>query len=198
METLPQPLRSRVRIGARSQLAAGSRPADPQTVLPTAQPALDTLLCGGLPRGALCELDGRFSSGRFSLVLAVLAAATGVGEAAALIDLGDSLDPRAAATAGVDLKRLLWVRPRRTQEALMAAEAVLGSGFPCVVVDLGLPPLAGGKGQEGHWLRLARAARDQEASVLVSSPYRLTGPAATVVLAAERAQARWCGPQPWL
>src|SRR5579863_723038 len=61
--------------------------------LPTSMACLDQLLSGGLPRGHLVELVGNRSSGRFSTVLQVAAAATNAGEDTALIDLGDGLDP---------------------------------------------------------------------------------------------------------
>ncbi len=154
----------------------------PASALPTSLPGLDRLLEGGLARGELVELVGRGSSGRFSLVLAVLAAATGVGEAAALVDLGDGFDPAVAAAAGTDLERLLWLRPRRVREALAGTEMLLGTGFPLVVVDLGAPPLPGGRGAQGAWLRLARAAQDHRAALLVSAPYRVSGAAAAAVL----------------
>ena len=70
---------------------------------------------------------------------------------------------------------------------------VLASGFPLVVVDLGMPPVRGGRGLEAAWLRLARAARAHNAAFLVSTPYRVSGTAAGVVLKAERARAAWQG-----
>lgn len=159
----------------------------------TAVPALDRLLDGGLPRGHLVELVGSRTSGRFSAVLAALAAATSVGEAAALVDLGDSLDPATAEAMGADLRRLLWLRPLDLKQALAAAEMVLASGFPLVAVDLGTPPVRGGRGLEAAWLRLARAAKAHGAALLVASPYRVSGTAAGVVLKAERARAAWQG-----
>lgn len=72
-------------------------------------PALDGLT-GGLPRGCLTELCGLASSGRTTVLLAALAAATRRGEFCALIDASDALDPYSAAAAGIDLDRLLWVR----------------------------------------------------------------------------------------
>jgi hypothetical protein len=166
---------------------------DTGSSLPTAVPALDRLLDGGLPRGQLVELVGSRTSGRFSTVLAVLAAATGIGEAAALVDLGDALDPALARELGVDLQRLLWLRPTNLKHALAAAEMVLASGFPLVAVDLGAPPVRGGRGLEAAWLRIARAAKAHNAALLVSSPYRVSGTAAGVVLKAERARAAWEG-----
>ncbi|HWM89622.1 MAG TPA: hypothetical protein VN493_02525 [Thermoanaerobaculia bacterium] len=159
----------------------------------TAVPALDRLLEGGLPRGQLVELVGSRTSGRFSTVLAALAAATSVGEVAALVDLGDGLDPAAAEALGADLRRLLWLRPHNLKQALAAAEMVLASGFPLVALDLGTPPVRGGRGVEAAWLRLARAARAHNAALLVSTPYRVSGTAAGVVLKAERARAAWQG-----
>jgi hypothetical protein len=159
----------------------------------TAVPAVDRLLAGGLPRGQLVELIGPRSSGRFSTLLALLAAATGVGEAAALVDLGDGLDPEAAQAAGVDLSRLLWARPTTSKEALAAAELLLGSGFPLVVVDLGVAPVRGGGGAEASWLRLARAARAQGAALLVGAPYRVSGTAAGAVLKLNGRRPAWLG-----
>jgi hypothetical protein len=71
--------------------------------------ALDAL-AGGLPRGCLTEICGTASSGRTTLLLAALAAATRRGEFCVVVDASDALDPHSAAAAGVDLDRLLWVR----------------------------------------------------------------------------------------
>ena len=72
-------------------------------------PALDALT-GGFPRGCLTEICGPASSGRTSVMLAALAAATLRGEYCALIDASDTLDPHSLVAANVDLDRLLWVR----------------------------------------------------------------------------------------
>jgi len=178
---------------ARQLVRARQEEEEEREPLATAHPALDRLLDGGLPRGQLVELVGGRSSGRFSLVVAVLAAITGIGEAAGLIDLGDHLDPADAAARGADLERLLWLRPANVKQALAGAEMLLTSGFALVVVDLGHPPLCGGRGAEAAWLRLARTARAQGAALLVASPYRVSGTAAAAVLKAGRVEARWSG-----
>ncbi len=67
-------------------------------------------LTGGLPRGCLSEICGSASSGRTSVLLAALAAATHREEICALVDATDALNAGSAAAAGVDLERLLWVR----------------------------------------------------------------------------------------
>ncbi|HVR98487.1 MAG TPA: hypothetical protein VMW27_17870 [Thermoanaerobaculia bacterium] len=196
---LPQTFHGRIR-SAGEMVRARQEEAEREEKLPTAVPALDRLLEGGLPKGQLVELIGSRSSGRFSAALAVLAAATSVGEAAALVDLGDGLDPATAEALGVDLERLLWVRPANLKQALGAAEMLLGSGFPLVVLDLGLPPVRGGRGVEAVWLRLARAAQAHGSALLIGTPYRVTGTAASVVLKAGRARPAWQGgdASPWL
>ena len=186
------PLLSHLRSAREVGRAVREAVSEPPLV--TAVPALDELLAGGLPRGQMVEMTGARSSGRFSAVLAVLAAATTAGEAAALVDLGDGLDPQAAAALGVDLRRLLWLRPRKLKEALAATEILLGGGFPMVALDLGNPPLRGGQGLEAAWLRLARAAQAHGAVLLVASPYRVSGTAAAAVLQAARGRSVWQGP----
>ena len=78
-------------------------------MVPSGISAIDTLT-GGLPRGCLTEICGPASSGRTTLLLAALAAATRRREFCAVVDASDALDPHSAAAAGVDLDRLLWVR----------------------------------------------------------------------------------------
>jgi len=72
-------------------------------------PALDALT-GGLPRGCLTEICGPASSGRTTILLAALSAATRRGEYCVVVDASDALDPHSAVAAGVDLDHLLWVR----------------------------------------------------------------------------------------
>jgi len=78
-------------------------------MVPSGITALDALT-GGLPRGCLTEICGPASSGRTSVMLAALAAATRRGEYCALIDASDALDPHSLAATGINLDRLLWVR----------------------------------------------------------------------------------------
>ncbi len=106
--------------------------------------ALDALLKGGLPVGAVSEIVGQECSGRTGLTLAFLAQLTQQGKVCAWIDVPDSLHPESAAAAGVDLDRLLWVRcgagtedaaerpanlPQRV-EALQTARMQLGGNSP--------------------------------------------------------------------
>jgi hypothetical protein len=138
----------------------------------------------GLPAQKLIEVVGRRSSGRFSIGLAAMASSTASGQNAAFVDLGDNLDPQAAELAGVDLARLLWVRPRRVKEALSAAEMLLATGFRLVIADLGLTPRGGRFIPDAAWVRLQRAARAQGATLLLLAPYRMSGIAADAVVSA--------------
>jgi len=159
--------------------------------LPSGVEGMDRLLAGGYARGKLIEVVGRRSSGRLSLALSALASATEGGENAALIDLGDGFDPQAAAAADVDLRRVLWVRPRRLRDAVYAAEAVIAAGFPLVVAELGTPPFA--RVPDAAWVRLSRSARAHGVALLVATPYPVAGAAADAVVLLSRNRAHWRG-----
>ena len=178
------------RISIASDLPSRGRRGES---LATGVAPLDSLLPGGLPKGTLLELAGRRSSGRFSIGLAALASVTSMGEPAALVDLDGSLDPQAAAAAGVDLELLLWVRPRRVKETLAAAEMLLAAGFPLVVADLGLSARGGRYVPDAAWVRLARASQAQGASLFLLTPWRMSGIAAEAVLTADASRPLWRG-----
>jgi hypothetical protein len=161
--------------------------------LPTTIEALDTLLGGGLRRGKVVELVARRAAGRFSIIMSTLAAATSIGEAAALIDVSDHFDPQIADAAGIDLGRLLWVRPKTMKQAVMAAEMITTTGFQLVVLDAGLHPVRGRRAPDAAWVRLARAAEAHGAAMLVSTPYPFTGTASEAVVRGERTRVRWLG-----
>ena len=161
-----------------------------EEVLPTAIAPIDALLDGGIGRGKVVEIAGRGT--RFSIVIAALAGATSAGEAAALIDLGDAFDPQIGEGAGIDLRRMLWIRPKKLRQAAAAAEMIIGAGFQLVVIDAGLPRLRG-RVPDASWVRLARAAEANGSAVLISSPYPLTGTTSEAMLRAERARPRWRG-----
>jgi hypothetical protein len=155
-----------------AQLVTAERLEHRQGHCATGIEAIDELLGGGWPQGALSELCGRRSSGRTSVLLASLAAALTAGYATALVDLDGSLDPRGAAAAGVPLDQLLWVRAGGRQ-ALKAADLLIAAGgFGLVALDLGeglarIPSAA--------WVRLKHAAERQRTAVIVAAPRRTVG-----------------------
>jgi recombination protein RecA len=136
---------------------------------PTGIAEIDSAI-GGLPRGCLTEIVGPASSGRTSLLLSVLAAATAREEACALVDAGDAFSPHSAADAGVHLARLLWVRCGHSAEhALKAADLLIqGGGFGLVVMDLGdTSPQTARRISLASWFRLRRAV-EHTPTVLVT------------------------------
>jgi recombination protein RecA len=107
------------RLDAMPKLAASITPASRLDVRPTPEMVSSGIreldaLTGGLPRGCLTEICGPASSGRTSVLLAALAHATQRGEVCALVDASDALDPTSAASAGIKMGRLLWVRCKKT------------------------------------------------------------------------------------
>src|SRR5258708_10520961 len=67
-------------------------------------------LTGSVPRGCLTEICGPASSGKTSVLLATVAAATQREETCALIDASDSFDPASGTATGMDVNKPLWVR----------------------------------------------------------------------------------------
>jgi hypothetical protein len=132
---------------------------------------------GGFPRGQLSEIVGPASSGRMSVLLRMVAAATGRGELVAYVDALDQLDPASAEAAGVSLDRMLWVRghvrahsgltrdavPRAVEQALKALTLILQAGnFGLVALDLSdAPQTAIRRLPFTTWLRVQRMLEGQ-------------------------------------
>jgi hypothetical protein len=107
-------LRIEIEHALEGRFPAALTPA-PRTireVVPTGIAEGDGLLGGGLPVRAISEVTGSESSGRTTLALAFLAQRTQEGQVCAWVDAGDAFDPEAAASSGVQLRQLLWVRCR--------------------------------------------------------------------------------------
>ncbi len=161
------------------------RPARRAGALPCGVPAVDGLLPGGFPCGALSELRGGPASGKTAVALALVARLRR-GALAAFVDGRGELYPPAAAAMGVDLSRLLIVRPPAGEEgdrlALWAAEALLGSGaFAAVAIDAGLS--RPWRGLEASLRRLLTAAEQGGAAGLwLSDPGAAVRPPAVVRL----------------
>jgi len=110
LATLETALRARMLDHTLTSALPVLESQDESAVVPTDVAALDACLRNGVPRGQVSELAGPRSSGRTTVLLQLIAAATRRGELAALVDTFDRLDVPSAAAAGVDLERLLWVR----------------------------------------------------------------------------------------
>jgi hypothetical protein len=108
------------------------------SVLRTGLAPLDALLpSGGFVLGQAVELWGEAASGRTTLALKAVAAAHRESRLCAYIDGPLEFYPPAAVALGVDLRRLLWVRPTSSRQLVWAALQLLRSGmFAGVVLDL--------------------------------------------------------------
>lgn len=110
------PSASTIRLSIESTLARkipsalSPRPTINHPTIETGIGALDDLLQGGLPVGAMSELTGLECSGRTSIAVSLLARITQANKVCAWIDVSNCFDPEAAAAAGVNLKKLLWIR----------------------------------------------------------------------------------------
>ncbi len=107
----------------------------PLTGWTTGIPSLDRALGpAGIPHGRLTEIVGAASSGKTTLAYALLAACTRRGDIGAYVDPENGLFAPAAEKAGIDLERLIVVRPRHAQSLRRAVDAVVRSGACAVVV----------------------------------------------------------------
>jgi hypothetical protein len=175
--------------------------SDPSAISPTGIAALDACLRGGLPRGQLSEIAGPCSSGRTTLLLTLLAAATRRGEIAAVTDACDRLDVASVAAAGVALDRLLWIRgdasgpiERVLDRALKAVTLVLqAGGFGVVALDLAdVPPLALKRLPFTTWMRVQRIVEGRDTACVLVVPEPLARSAGGVTLTLG-ARASWAG-----
>jgi hypothetical protein len=131
--------------------------------------ALDALLGPtGVPRGQLTELFGARSSGKTMVAFALLAAATREGALGAYVDPSGSFFAPGAAGAGIDVRRLIVVRPREVAAARRAVDALVRGGA-CAVVVFDGSELAGAL-QTHHCARLvAQAEKTGTALVIITN-----------------------------
>jgi hypothetical protein len=176
-----------------TELMEALRQQKARPVLATRVAELDRLQGGGLQRGTFVHLYGERSSGRFAIGLAALSAATQAGEAAALVDVGNHLDPKDAQAAGVHLPRLLWLRPPSGAYALLSVEMVLATGFSVVVLDLSVLRISSVFYPEAAWIRLSNAIVEHKAILLVITEQPLQTTAADIAIHCEGAQPEWLG-----
>lgn len=148
-----------------------------------------------LRQGALTELVGPLSSGRTSVLMLCLRAVTRRGAFAALVDVDHAFDPASAVAAGVELRRLLWVRGEgQRRDGLQAVDLLARCpGFALVALDVGespprLPPDVG--------YRLRQAAHRSGIAVLVIGARRVVGGAAALSVRTRRDRLAWLGPGP--
>ncbi len=128
-----------------------------RAIISSGIPALDALLCGGVPRGAVAAIEGGL--GTRALTAALIAGIPGY--TAAIVD-DSTLYPEGLVSAGVRLERVVIVPGRglSSLDILRAVDAVMRSGACCAVV-LPLAMLTPSRGRairSSWWIRLAELA----------------------------------------
>ena len=152
-------------------------------------------LTGGIPRGAITEIFGPGSSGRTSLLYSALAYATAHDEICAVVDTSDVFAPSAAATAGIDLERLLWVRcAGNLEHAFKATDLLLhAGGFGLIVLDIGdVAAKDARRIISSWWYRFRRTVENRGTAIMVISQEACTRSCAAVTLEL-RGSGEWSG-----
>ena len=188
-------------LNAACTTTLGLRPdANPRECLPTSLGPLDALLTlgetQGFPRGAISEILGPDSSGRTTLVHALLAAATARFEICAYVDTDDSFDPVSAAAAGVALSQLVWIRcGHNASHALKAADSLLqAGGFGVIVLDLcQITPRIWNRIPISYWYRFRRAIENTPTILALSEQQPIAKSCAALILDLERSKTIWTG-----
>ncbi|MFY9910183.1 MAG: hypothetical protein WCF22_15675 [Candidatus Sulfotelmatobacter sp.] len=190
----------------KSKILSSVTPASRLAVRPAPQmvssgiSAIDSLT-GGLPRGCLTEIFGPVSSGRTTMLLAALAAATRRGECCAVVDACDALDPQSLVAAGLGLNRLLWVRCRenspqshrvtekhiseqRLEQLMRATDLLLESGgFGLIALDLcDLPTPTARRIPLTTWFRFRRAVEHTPTVLIAFERQSIAGSCSSLLI----------------
>lgn len=143
---------------------------------PTGVAQIDSLLEGGLPKGAITEITSPGTSSGTGLFLAsLLEQAHARGEWIALVDGSDAFDP-----SGLDqslLSKLLWVRCESAPDAMKATDMLLHDGtIPVVALDLLFCPAAQlRKVPSSTWFRLQRTLESNSTALVVLAREHMIG-----------------------
>ncbi len=176
-----------------SRIACADRALARPPALALDWPEVDALLPdGGFPRGVVELTSPRALGGSTSVALAAVRAAQSKDLRAwcAWIDPEATLYGPGVVRAGIDLARLLVVRPARAEIGRIAVKVVASRGLDVVVVDLDPIPLAQidtqpsrrrGVPETTLVRRLALAAEEAGTTVLLLTDTRVPRPAALPV-----------------
>ena len=156
--------------------------------------SFDTVF-GGIPKGCVTDIFGPASSGRTSLLLSLISAATSQDEFCVLVDTSDAFDPASAAAAGVALERMLWIRcGKNAEHALKATDLVLqAGGFGLVTMDLGdIAPETARRISLASWYRLRRAVENTPTALVVVERAPHARACSQLAVECGRRRVKWC------
>ncbi|MCL2147556.1 MAG: recombinase RecA [Synergistaceae bacterium] len=127
----------RSKFGDGSIMRLGETAKAQVDVIPSGILPLDVALgIGGLPRGRIVEIFGPEGSGKTTVSLYAIAEAQKEGGIAAFIDAEHALDPRLAATLGVNIDQLYLSQPDSGEQALFILDTLVrSSAVDIVVID---------------------------------------------------------------
>lgn len=127
----------RSKFGEGAIMRLGDEAQHSVEVIPTGILPLDVALgIGGVPRGRVVEIFGPEGGGKTTIALHILAEAQKAGGIAAFIDAEHALDPRLAASLGVDTVNLYMSQPDSGEQAFYILDTLVRSGaLDVVVVD---------------------------------------------------------------
>jgi len=148
----------------------------------------------GFPRGAITEIHGTASSGRTSLMLSALAAATSQEEICTLVDCSDTFDLSSAAKADVDFNRLLWIRcGHNLERAFKAVDLVLhAGGFGLVALNLcDVPAKTVRRVISTWWFRFRRTLENTPNALIVLTPIAAVRSCAVLALEVKSEASVW-------
>jgi hypothetical protein len=178
------------------EIAPGFRKREDRGKLSTGISDLDQITVGGIARGALTEICGPVSSGRTSLLLALIGHATRQGECCAWIDAAGTFDPHSAAAAGAVLDRILWVNcDGNTEHALKAVDLLTqGGGFGVVVLDIADSPDRDVRRISlASWFRLRHAAERTGSALIVAETKINARSCSAIQIEMKRKRPVWVG-----
>ena len=148
-------------------------------------------------RGSLVDISGGASSGKTAIALSLLAKLTVDGEICAVVDSSNGFDPKSAATAGVLLENLLWIRcGSDVEKAFMAADhLVQAKGFGAIWLNLsGLPLRKLRMVPKTYWYRYRTRIKETPTLLLVTAEEPVTGSASQQAFIFSRPEkANWKG-----
>ena len=153
-----------------------------------------------LPRGSICEIIGKSSTGRTGLAHSMLASATLGGEVVAVVDCHDAFDPASAQKAGADLGKVLWVQSGHCLEtALRATDMILHSGgFGLVLLDLcEVPGSAFQRVPLSQWYRFRNAVEHTPSILLILSRQSVARSCAARQFELQQQTIQWRGEAPF-
>ncbi len=125
----------RSKLGDGAIMKLGDQAKTDIEVIPSGVLPLDVALgIGGYPKGRLVEIFGPEGSGKTTIALCAVAEAQKAGGIAAFIDAEHALDPRLAATLGVNIDELYLAQPDSGEQAMYVLSQLVRTGAVDIIV----------------------------------------------------------------